>query len=58
MQYVQSINIQRKMMIMCGRYFIDSDMADKIEKVVHDIDQRVGRNVLQEISFQTMYTDH
>lgn len=43
---------------MCGRYFIDSDMADKIEKVVHDIDQRVGRNVLQEISFQTMYTDH
>ena len=41
MQYVQSINIQRKMMIMCGRYFIDSDMADKIEKVVHDIDQRV-----------------
>ena len=25
---------------MCGRYYIDSDMADEIEKVVHDIDQR------------------
>ena len=24
---------------MCGRYYIDSDMADEIEKVVHDIDQ-------------------
>ena len=23
---------------MCGRYYIDSDMADEIEKVVHDID--------------------
>lgn len=22
---------------MCGRYYIDSDMADEIEKVVHDI---------------------
>lgn len=41
MQYVQSINIQRKVMIMCGRYCIDSDMADGIEKVVHDIDQRI-----------------
>ena len=27
--------------IMCGRYYIDSDMADEIEKVVHDIDQRI-----------------
>ena len=26
---------------MCGRYYIDSDMADEIEKVVHDIDQRI-----------------
>ena len=25
---------------MCGRYYIDSDMANEIEKVVHDIDQR------------------
>ena len=41
MQYVQSINIQRKVMIMCGRYYIDSDMVDEIEKVVHDIDQRI-----------------
>ncbi len=23
---------------MCGRYYIDPDMADEIEKVVHDID--------------------
>ena len=22
---------------MCGRYYIDSDMADEIEKVVHEI---------------------
>ena len=36
---------------MCGRYYIDSDMADEIEKVVHDIDQRI---ILQEISFQLM----
>lgn len=28
-------------MVMCGRYYIDSDMADEIEKVVHDIDQRI-----------------
>ena len=26
---------------MCGRYYIDSDMADEIEKVVHDLDQRI-----------------
>lgn len=26
---------------MCGRYYIDSDMANEIEKVVHDIDQRI-----------------
>ncbi len=26
---------------MCGRYYIDSDMADEIEKIVHDIDQRI-----------------
>ena len=26
---------------MCGRYYIDSDMVDEIEKVVHDIDQRI-----------------
>lgn len=26
---------------MCGRYYVDSDMADEIEKVVHDIDQRI-----------------
>ena len=26
---------------MCGRYYIDSDMAEEIEKVVHDIDQRI-----------------
>lgn len=26
---------------MCGRYYIDSDMADEIEKVVNDIDQRI-----------------
>ena len=26
---------------MCGRYYIDSDMADEIKKVVYDIDQRV-----------------
>ena len=24
------LNIQRKVMIMCGRYYIDSDMADEI----------------------------
>ena len=26
---------------MCGRYYIDSDMAVEIEKVVNDIDQRI-----------------
>ena len=26
---------------MCGRYYIDPDMADEIEKVVHKIDQRI-----------------
>ena len=26
---------------MCGRYYIDSDVVDEIEKVVHDIDQRI-----------------
>lgn len=26
---------------MCGRYYIDSGMADEIEKVVNDIDQRI-----------------
>lgn len=26
---------------MCGRYYIDSDTADEIEKVVNDIDQRI-----------------
>lgn len=26
---------------MCGRYYIDSDMADEIEKVVNDIEQRI-----------------
>ena len=25
---------------MCDRYYIDSDMADEIEKVVHDILKR------------------
>ena len=41
MQYVQSINIQRKVITMCGRYYIDSDMEDEIEKVVNDIDQGI-----------------
>ena len=26
---------------MCGRYYIDSDVSDEIEKVVNDIDQRI-----------------
>ena len=26
---------------MCGRYYIDSDMADEMEKVLHDIDRRI-----------------
>ena len=39
---------------MCGRYYIDSDMADEIEKEVHDIDQRIRQEHLQEISFQPM----
>ena len=26
---------------MCGRYYIDSDMADENKKVVHDIEQRI-----------------
>ena len=26
---------------MCGKYYIDSDMADEIKKVVNDIDQRI-----------------
>lgn len=26
---------------MCGRYYIDSAMADEIEKVVNGIDQRI-----------------
>lgn len=26
---------------MCGRYYINLDMADEIEKVVHDIDKRI-----------------
>lgn len=29
---------------MCGRYYIDSDMADEIEKVVHDIDRRIHQD--------------
>ena len=34
-------NNRGKVITMCGRYYIDSDMADEIEKVVHDIDQRI-----------------
>ena len=34
-------NDRGKVITMCGRYYIDSDMADEIEKVVHDIDQRI-----------------
>ena len=26
---------------MCGRYYIDSDMLDEIERVVQDIDRRI-----------------
>ena len=26
---------------MCGRYYIDSDIADELEKVVNNIDQRI-----------------
>ena len=26
---------------MCGRYYIDSDMADEIKKLVNDIDKRI-----------------
>ena len=29
---------------MCGRYYIDSDIADEVEKVVYDIEQRVQQN--------------
>ncbi len=29
---------------MCGRYYIDSDMADEIEKVVYDIELRIQQN--------------
>lgn len=28
-------------MIMCGRYYIDFNMANEIEKVVNDIDRRI-----------------
>ncbi len=27
--------------IMCGRYYINLDIADEIEKVVHDIDLQI-----------------
>lgn len=37
---------------MCGKYYIDSDMADEIEKVVYNIDQRIRKNIFREISFQ------
>ena len=29
---------------MCGRYYIDSDMENEIEKVVHDIDRRIHQD--------------
>lgn len=29
---------------MCGRYYIDSDMVEEIEKIVHDIDPRIQDN--------------
>ena len=29
---------------MCGRYYIDSDMDNEIEKVVHDIDRRIHQD--------------
>lgn len=36
--------------IMCDRYYIDSDMADEIEKVVHDILKRkLWKNHMTEI---------
>ena len=28
---------------MCGRYYIDSDMAEKIETVVRYVDQRIRK---------------
>ena len=39
---------------MCGRYYIDSDMADEIEKVVHDIDQRIRQEHFAGDIFQPM----
>ena len=34
-------NDRGKVITMCGRYYIDSDMTDEIEKVVYDINQRI-----------------
>ena len=39
---------------MCDRYYIDSDMADEIEKVVHDIDQRIRQ---EHFAGERDYTD-
>lgn len=31
---------------MCGRYYIDDDMKDELEKLIHDIDQKIrNRNI-------------
>ena len=30
-------------MKMCGRYYIDSDMADEIQQVVREVDQRIRK---------------
>lgn len=42
MSILQDKIYKREGCIMCGRYYIDSDMIDEIEKVVRDIDQRIS----------------
>lgn len=43
MQSVRLTNILRKVIVMCGRYYIESDWEDKVEDIVQDIDQRIQK---------------
>ena len=41
MQSVRLTNIVRKVIVMCGRYYIESGWEGEIEDVVQDIDRRI-----------------
>ena len=41
MQSVRLTNIIRKVIVMCGRYYIESGWEGEIEDVVQDIDRRI-----------------